>query len=61
MPFTGQALSGELAGSTLERLHAVNVFWFAWSDFTLRTRSGGLADFWRASCVSVIPLGIAKM
>ncbi len=33
VPFTGQAVDGELAGSALERLHAVNVFWFAWSDF----------------------------
>jgi hypothetical protein len=33
VPFTGQAVSGELAGNALERLHAVNVFWFAWNDF----------------------------
>lgn len=33
VPFTGQAVSGELAGSALKRLHAVNVFWFAWNDF----------------------------
>jgi hypothetical protein len=33
VPFTGQAVSGELAGTALERLHAINVFWFAWNDF----------------------------
>jgi hypothetical protein len=33
IPFTGQAVDGELAGKALERLHAVNVFWFAWNDF----------------------------
>ena len=33
VPFTGQAIDGELAGSALKRLHAVNAFWFAWSDF----------------------------
>jgi hypothetical protein len=33
VPFTGQAIEGELAGTALERLHAINVFWFAWNDF----------------------------
>lgn len=33
LPFTGQAIEGPLAGNSLERLHAVNVFWFAWTDF----------------------------
>ena len=33
VPFTGQALKGELAGTALDRLHAINVFWFAWNDF----------------------------
>lgn len=33
VPFTGQAVNGELAGKGLKRLNAVNVFWFAWSDF----------------------------
>jgi len=33
VPFTGQAVQGELAGNALERVHAVNVFWFAWNDF----------------------------
>ena len=33
VPFTGQAVDGELAGSALERLDAINAFWFAWSDF----------------------------
>ena len=41
VPFTGQALSGELAGSALERLHAINVFWFAWSDFYPATEIWG--------------------
>lgn len=33
LPFTGQAVEGLLVGNSLERLHAVNVFWFAWTDF----------------------------
>ncbi len=33
LPFTGQAWEGELRGSRLEPVHAVNVFWFAWNDF----------------------------
>jgi hypothetical protein len=33
VPFTGQAVDGELAGNSLDRIHAVNVFWFAWNDF----------------------------
>lgn len=33
IPFTGQAWEGELLGTRLEPIHAVNVFWFAWSDF----------------------------
>jgi len=43
VPFTGQALSGELAGSALERLHAVNVFWFAWNDFYPETEIWGMS------------------
>ncbi len=42
VPFTGQALRGEFAGSALERVHAVNVFWFAWNDFYPET------DIWGA-------------
>ena len=42
VPFTGQAVDGELAGTALERLHAVNVFWFAWSDFYPGTEIWGL-------------------
>ena len=42
VPFTGQAVDGELAGSALKRLHAVNVFWFAWSDFYPGTEIWGL-------------------
>ncbi len=33
LPFTGQAVEGELVGKSLERIHAMNVFWFAWTDF----------------------------
>ena len=33
IPFTGQSYEGELVGNSLERLHAVNAFWFAWNDF----------------------------
>lgn len=33
LPFTGQAVEGPLVGKALERVHAVNVFWFAWTDF----------------------------
>ena len=33
VPFTGQAIDGELAGRALDWVHAINVFWFAWTDF----------------------------
>ncbi len=33
LPFTGQAWQGTLQGWRLSPIHAVNVFWFAWSDF----------------------------
>ena len=42
VPFTGQALDGDLAGKSLERLHAINVFWFAWTDFYPHTSIWGL-------------------
>jgi hypothetical protein len=42
VPFTGQALDGELAGSALKRIDALNVFWFAWSDFYPGTKIWGL-------------------
>ncbi len=42
LPFTGQAIDGPLAGKSLERLHAVNVFWFAWTDFYPDTEVFGL-------------------
>ncbi len=42
VPFTGQAVQGEMAGSALERLHAINVFWFAWNDFYPDTSVWGL-------------------
>ena len=31
--FTGQAIEGELTDKALGRVHAINVFWFAWTDF----------------------------
>ena len=33
LPLNGQAWSGDFQGTRLEPLHAVNVFWFAWTDF----------------------------
>ena len=33
LPLNGQAWEGELQGARLAPVHAVNVFWFAWSDF----------------------------
>jgi hypothetical protein len=42
IPFTGQSYEGELIGNTLERLHAVNAFWFAWTDFYPDTEVWGL-------------------
>ncbi len=42
VPFTGQAVNGEMAGKALDRLHAVNAFWFAWSDFYPNTEIWGL-------------------
>ncbi len=33
LPLNGQAWDGELQGTRLAPVHAVNVFWFAWSDF----------------------------
>ena len=42
IPFTGQSYGGELVGNTLERLHAVNAFWFAWNDFYPDTEIWGL-------------------
>ena len=42
VPFTGQALDGELAGNALRRVHAVNVFWFAWTDFYPDTEVFGI-------------------
>lgn len=41
VPFTGQAIEGPLAGNSLERIHAVNVFWFAWTDFFPETELYG--------------------
>jgi len=42
IPFTGHSYGGELVGNTLERLHAVNAFWFAWNDFYPDTEIWGL-------------------
>lgn len=43
LPFTGQAVEGELGGKSLERIHAVNVFWFAWTDFYPETELFGVS------------------
>ena len=43
VPFTGQAVDGELAGSALPRLHAINAFWFSWTDFYPDTAVWGLS------------------
>ncbi len=43
LPFTGQAVEGPLGGKSLERLHAVNVFWFAWTDFYPDTELFGVS------------------
>lgn len=32
-PLSGAAVEGPLAGKKLERIHAMNAFWFAWADF----------------------------
>ena len=41
LPLNGQAWSGDLQGTRLEPVHAVNVFWFAWSDFYPETEIYG--------------------
>lgn len=33
LPLNGQAWTGDYQGTRLNPVHAVNVFWFAWSDF----------------------------
>ena len=43
LPFTGQAVEGPLVGQTLKRVHAVNVFWFAWTDFYPDTEVFGIS------------------
>lgn len=43
LPFSGQAVEGPLLGNTLERIHAVNVFWFAWTDFYPDTEVFGVS------------------
>ncbi len=43
LPFTGQAVEGPLLGSSLPRRHAVNVFWFAWTDFYPETELFGVS------------------
>ena len=42
LPLTGQAVSGELAGTRLQPTHGVNIFWFAWSDYFPETSIYGL-------------------
>ncbi|MBI4306631.1 MAG: DUF3179 domain-containing protein, partial [Chloroflexi bacterium] len=32
-PLSGIAIEGPLRGKALKRIHATNVFWFAWADF----------------------------
>ena len=41
LPLNGQAWSGDFQGSRLQPVHAVNVFWFAWSDFYPETEIYG--------------------
>ena len=41
LPLNGQAWSGDYQGTRLEPVHAVNVFWFAWSDFYPETEIYG--------------------
>ena len=41
LPLNGQAWEGELQGTRLAPVYAVNVFWFAWSDFYPETRIYG--------------------
>ncbi len=40
--FTGEALSGPLVGSRLDRVKSTRSFWFGWSDFHPQTRLYGL-------------------
>ena len=42
IPFTGQLYGGKLVGNSLERLYAVNAFWFVWNDFYPDTEIWGL-------------------
>ena len=41
LPLNGQAWGGEYQGTRLEPVHAVNIFWFAWSDFYPETELYG--------------------
>ncbi len=41
LPLNGQAWDGDYQGTRLEPAHAVNVFWFAWSDFYPETEIYG--------------------
>lgn len=38
---TGQATSGELAGTSLEQIHHLDTFWFAWSTYQPETELVG--------------------
>lgn len=40
--FTGEAISGPLSGSRLDRVKSTRSFWFGWSDFYPKTRLYGL-------------------
>ena len=41
LPLNGQAWTGDYQGTRLDPVHAVNVFWFAWSDFYPETEIYG--------------------
>lgn len=34
---TGSAISGEMAGTTLDQIHHLDTFWFAWSSYQPET------------------------
>ncbi len=44
MAWTGVAVEGPLAGSSLDQIPAMSVFWFAWSDFHPETELYGFGD-----------------
>ena len=42
--FTGEAVDGELSGSTLEKLKTTRTFWFGWKDWFPDTKLYGVED-----------------